>query len=144
MNLPKRPNIRPPLNQDTMNQDITPTEPARNPASSEDGAAYLLALALGDSMTATGALEAQRQRVAALRDPTSPQALEELSRQLPVLEAVWHRLAAEALRSKYPGAKAQLLKAALQAQQAHARTFALLRGLALQDKGMATVTVESQ
>lgn len=128
-----------------MNQNPNIPEPARKtPVSSEEGAAYLLALAMGESMTATEALEAQRQRVAALRDPTSPKALEELSRQLPVLEGLFQRLAAESLRAKFPEAKAQLLKAALQAQQAHARTFALLRGLALQDKGMARVTVDAE
>lgn len=127
-----------------MNQDLEISPPVARPtASSDEGAAYLLALAMGSGSDQASALEAQQKRVAALRDPTTPKALEELSRQLPVLEGLFHRLAAEALRSKHPASKGQLLKAALQAQQAHARTFALLRGLALQDKGMAKVTVDA-
>jgi len=108
--------------------------------SSDDAAAYLLALATADpTLTAPAALEAHRQRVAALRDPTSPEALQELSRQVPVLEALFHRFTAEALRATNPQTKAILLKSALQAQQAHARTFTLIRGLALQEKGLAQV-----
>jgi len=109
-------------------------------ASSDDAAAYLLALATADpTLTAPAALEAHRQRVAALRDPTSPYALQELSRQVPVLEALFHRFTAEALRATNPQTKAILLESALQAQQAHARTFTLIRGLALQEKGFVLV-----
>ena len=56
-----------------------------------------------------------------------------------MLEALFHRFTAEALRATNPQTKAILLKSALQAQQAHARTFALLRELALQDRGLAKV-----
>lgn len=128
-----------------MNQDLSTLEPApAPPVSSDQEAAYLLALAMGDtSVSVAEALDTQRLRVAALRDPTSDRSLGELSRQLPVLESLFHRLAADALQAKSPTGKAILLKAALQAQQAHARTFALLRGLALQAKGLAVVTLEA-
>lgn len=126
-----------------MEQDSTALEPARPQAANPDeAAAYLLALAMGDpALTPTKALEVQRERVAALRDPTAPASLDELARQLPLLEALFQRFSAEALRAKRPDGRAQLLRAALQAQQAHARTFALLRGLALQAKGQAAVTL---
>lgn len=127
-----------------MDQDSTALEPARPQAAKPDeAAAYLLALAMGDpALTPTKALEVQRQRVAALRDPTAPASLDELARQLPLLEALFQRFSAEALRTKSPDSRAKLLRAALQAQQAHARTFALLRGLALQAKGLAAVDLE--
>ncbi|MDP1899277.1 MAG: hypothetical protein Q8K96_02330 [Rubrivivax sp.] len=127
-----------------MNPTSTDLEPARKPPATEDeAAAYLLALALGDpAMTPTKALDLQRQRVAALRDPTSARSLEVLARQLPVLESLWQRFSVEALRAKGFGNKAQMLRAALQAQQAHARTFALLRGMALQAKGQGVVSLE--
>jgi hypothetical protein len=81
--------------------------------------------------------------VAALRDPTRPESLDELARQLPVLEALWQHFASQALRAKVAADKARLLRAALNAQQAHARTFALLRGLvAWQGKGVAAVAVD--
>jgi len=60
-----------------------------------------------------------------------------------VLEALFHRFTAEALRATNPQTKAILLKSALQAQQAHVRTFTLIRGLALQDKGQAQVILDS-
>lgn len=127
-----------------MDQDPTALEPARlNPASPDEAAAYLLALAMGDAaLTPTKALEVQRQRIAALRDPTAPASLDELARQLPLLEALFLRFSVEALRAKRSDGRAQLLRAALQAQQAHARTFALLRGLGLQAKGQASVTLD--
>lgn len=127
-----------------MDQDSTALEPARiDPANPDEAAAYLLALAMGDpALTQTKALEAQRQRVAALRDPTASASLDELARQIPLLQALFMRFSAEALRVKSPDSKAKLLRAALQAQQAHARTFALLRGLALQANGLAAVALE--
>ena len=128
-----------------MDQDSTALEPARPQAANPDeAAAYLLSLAMGDSaLTPTKALEVQRQRVAALRDPTAPASLDELARQLPLLEALFQRFSAEALRAKGPDARAKLLRAALHAQQAYARTFALLRGMGLQAKGLAAVTIEA-
>lgn len=129
-----------------MDRDLTTVAPARPQAADPDeAAAYLLSLALGDAaVTPTKALEVQRQRVAALRDPTAPASLHELARQLPLLEALFQRFSAEALRTKSPDSKAKLLRAALQAQQAHARTFALLRGLALEAKSRDVVNLDAE
>lgn len=129
-----------------MNTLPTTSEPARpNPASPDETAAYLLTQVLADpALTLGKALEAQRARVAALRDPTSPQALDELTRQLPLLEALFQRFSYEALKEKRSDRAAGLLRVALSAQQAHARTFALVRGLAQQGKGLGAVLLDSE
>ena len=110
------------------------TGPARPPETvSERGSAYLLALTMGsEGLPPAAALEELRQRVARLRDPTSPAALEELSGHLPLLDALWQRMAAEAVRAKRPDDRVRLLRAALHAQAAYGRTVALLHGLELQ------------
>lgn len=124
--------------------DQLPTaEPPRKPPASDDAAAYVLSRALGsEALPPSEALAALKARVETLKDPTAPAALAELSRQLPVLEALFQRFAAEALRARRPADRSMLLRAALQAQQAHARTFALLRGMALAAKGQAVVELE--
>jgi hypothetical protein len=115
------------------------------PASGEETGACVLAVvlgsALGEDPTTALALAAQRQRLAAFRDPTSDEALAELTRQLPTLEALWQRFAVAAVDARRADDKVKLLRVALQAQQAYARTFALVRGLALQAANAATVTV---
>jgi hypothetical protein len=127
----------------------TSTLPDPNPPqlpagdSGEAGAAYVLSMALGRmTMTPTAALDEQRRRVQALRDPTAPAALDELARQLPLLEALFHRLAAEALCAPTVDSRARLVRAALQAQSAQARLIALVQGLALQRQGAARVAVD--
>lgn len=81
------------------------------------------------------ALEAQRRRVEALRDPLATSSLDELARQLPTLEALWQRFAVESMTASSPETRFKYLKAALHAQQAFARTFALLRTLRYQQQG---------
>lgn len=104
---------------------------ARPHPTASDAAAYLLSLAFGaDTLSPTQALDLLRLRVEALRDPAAPEALAELARHLPVLESLYLRFSAEALRAKRADDRAKLLRAALQAQQGYARTFALLRALA--------------
>jgi hypothetical protein len=93
-------------------------------------------------VTPAAALDSLRQRVQLLRDPTAPVSLDELARQLPTLEALYHRFAADALRAGHPDHRGRLMRAAIQAQQAHARTFALLYGLAMQGRGKAAVSVD--
>jgi hypothetical protein len=129
-----------------MTSHQTPLEPARtHTASGEETGACVLAVvlgsALGEDPTTAMALAAQRQRLAAFRDPTSDEALAELTRQLPTLEALWQRFALAAVDARKADDKVKLLRVALQAQQAYARTFALVRGLALQARSAATVTV---
>lgn len=124
---------------------LTDSPARRSTASGEETAACVLAIALGNAIgeerTTAAALAAQRQRLTALRDPTSDEALAELTRQLPTLEALWQRFAVAAVDAKRADDKVKLLRAALQAQQAYARTFALVHGLALQARSAAVVTV---
>lgn len=113
-----------------MTTSTLPASPTLTPATAEEAAAYVLGRALGLPAQNDGeALTVLRQRLEALRDPTSPEALDELRRHLPVLDTLWQRFAVEALKAKRPDDRARLLRTALQAQQAHARTFTLLRAL---------------
>ncbi len=117
--------------------------PTASSATPTDAAAFLLSAALGaDTLPPADALAQLRQRVDALRDPTAPEALDELSRHLPVLEALFQRFAADALHMRKPEHRPKLLRAALQAQQAYARTFALLRTLAMQQQGQTAAVLE--
>lgn len=95
-----------------------PAPPAPSAATAEEAAAYVLGRALGLPAEGEGeALAVLRQRVEALRDPTSPGALDELRRHLPVLESLWQRFSVEAMSAKRADDKSKLLRAALQAQQ---------------------------
>lgn len=120
---------------------MEPTEQGRKPAGSHtatgcgdlDNLAELsLAHAVGQAHGASLAdgLRIQRQQVEALKDPASPQALAVLARQLPLLEALFQRFAEDAVAERQPGRRGELLRGALQAQQAYARTFTLVRALA--------------
>lgn len=112
------------------------------PSDGDDANAAVLAFVRGDAdYLPRAALEAMRQRIEALRDPTADDSLDELARQLPTLEALWLRFAAEATAATVPDTRAKYLRMALQAQQGYARTFALLRGLTLQQRGRAAVAV---
>jgi hypothetical protein len=77
-------------------------------------------------------LRIQRQQVEVLKDPTSAAALAVLARQLPLLEALFQRFAEDALAERQVSRRAELLRGALQSQQAYARTFTLVRALAPQ------------
>lgn len=123
---------------------IEPVPPPSRPApasSGEHAAACVLMLSHPGALTMADALLELRRRVSTLVDPTTPTALEELTRQIPVLEGLFHKFAADALATSNPEAKTRLLRAALNAQQAHARSFALVRGLALLAQGTAAVTL---
>ncbi|MFM2059697.1 MAG: hypothetical protein RLY71_4082 [Pseudomonadota bacterium] len=72
----------------------------------------------------------QAQCVGELNDPSSPEALNVLKRQIPILESLHHRLLADALECKRPQQAIELIRIALQTHQALERTLALLRALA--------------
>lgn len=97
---------------------------------SELSLAHAVGLAHGGGL-AEG-LAIQRQQVEALKDPASAPALACLARQLPLLDALFQRMAEDAVAERVPGRRGELLRGALQAQQAYARTFALVRALAPQ------------
>lgn len=123
-NIPRNPNL------DPMTTPTHSATPAATTATAEEATAYVMGRALGLPPKSEGeALAVLRQRVEALHDPTSPAALDELRRHLPVLETLWQRFAVESLNAKKADDRARLLRVALQAQQAHARTLALLRAL---------------
>ena len=113
------------------------------PRDSAEAEAAVAAFIRGDAeFWPRAELEVQRQRVQALRDPLAPDSLDELARQLPTLEALWQRFAFESVRASSPDHRFKYLKAALHAQQAFARTLALLRTLRHQQAGArATVTL---
>ncbi|MBE0548418.1 MAG: hypothetical protein IH627_12380 [Rubrivivax sp.] len=103
----------------------------------------MLELALADpSLSPAQALDMQRKRVQALRDPTSPQALDVLARQLPVLEALWQNFSVQSLRARTAADRAALLRVALHAQGAHSRTFALLHALSGPGEGRGRVCLD--
>lgn len=74
-----------------------------------------------------------RERLEAIRDPLSPAAVAELQRQMVLMDRLFQRFAAEAATAKTNSVnRTLLLRAALQAQQGYARTFALLHASAAQ------------
>jgi hypothetical protein len=112
-------------------------------ATAESTAAGVLAAVLKLDPRPPASLDLYRQRIEALADPTSPQALAELQRQQPILEALWHRFALDAVEARSPANRERLLRAALHAQQAHARTVVLIRAMALQEQQRLKVVVNS-
>ena len=124
--------------------EITEPGPARKPATvSEAAGAHLLTLLIGqEHLSPAAALAELQQRVEHFRDPAAPVALEELAGHLPILDALFKRYAAESLRARRPEGQARLLRAALQAQTAYARSAALLEGLKGQ-RGLARVVLEN-
>jgi hypothetical protein len=98
--------------------------------------AYVVGAILGSDLPLEALMEGLQARLEALRDPLSPAAASELQRHLVVLDSLFLRFSVEATRTR-KGSTHQtlLLRAALQAQQAHSRTFALLHTLAMQRKG---------
>lgn len=129
---------------DEGDMEITEPGPARTPSTvGELAGAHLLTLLIGqEHLSPAAALAELQQRVERFRDPAAPAALEELASHLPLLDALFKRYAAESLRAKNPEGQARLLRAALQAQNAHARTVVLLQGLEGQRQGLARVVVE--
>lgn len=113
------------------------------PRGAAEAEAALAAFIRGDAeFLPREGLEAQRKRIEALRDPLAPDSLDELTRQLPTLEALWQRFAAESVaRQASPEQRFKYLKAALHAQQAFARTFALLCTLRQQRGAKASITL---
>lgn len=75
-----------------------------------------------------------RQRVEAYTDPAGLAAINELAEHLPVLEALWLRFAAQATKEGGADKRAKLLRMALQAQNAYARTLTLVQGLVQQQQ----------
>lgn len=80
------------------------------------------------------ALNELRQRVEAYTDPAGLAAINELAEHLPVLEALWLRFAAQATKEGGADKRAKLLRMALQAQNAYARTLTLVQGLVQQQQ----------
>ena len=84
-----------------------------------------------------------RERLEAIRDPLSPAALAELQGQMLLMDGLFQRFAAEAATARTTSVnRTLLLRAALQAQQGYARTFALLHTLAAQAKVNAARIIE--
>lgn len=83
----------------------------------------------GDGDARARALEVEGSRLLALSDSESPETVQTLASHLPVLEALFLRLAREAVICKSAGEKAKLVKASLQAQASYGRTVTLLARL---------------
>ena len=96
--------------------------------------AYAVAQISGSGEPLEVLVDAMRQRLEALHDPTSPEGLAELKRQLLPMEALYLRFAEDAVTTKIPANRVLMLRAALQAQQGYSRTFALLHALTRQSQ----------
>ena len=118
----------------------TPAAPTATAPTADEAAAFVLGRALGASDDLPVLLDALRARIEPLQDPTAPRAVAELSRHLPLLEALFLRFTVEALKARRPKDQALLLRTALQAQQGYARTLALLRTLR-PDSGAAAIVL---
>jgi acyl-CoA hydrolase len=90
-------------------------------------ASELVSLIKGDdNVSRSMALESECEHLKTLANPSSQESMLSLAAHLPVLEALFHRLSLDALSTRYPANKVALMRAALQAQNAYARTSALL------------------
>jgi hypothetical protein len=106
-------------------------------------AALVVAFINGQDTTQRAvALEAEAESLQAMSDPTSPESMQALAAHLPVLEALFHRLAVEAVSCRQSAAKVAMMRAALQAQNSYLRTVALL-GMQQQGKGCLTMETET-
>jgi hypothetical protein len=125
------------------NSLIDSSEPARPPlpAAAESDRTLILGKLLQQPLDAEN-FDELRRRLQAVTDPASPEGLSELRQHLAILEALFLRLINDALSLRNPEAQARLLRTALQAQQGHARTFALIRTLSLQKAGQTEVIVD--
>jgi hypothetical protein len=114
------------------------------PDDPREAAAGAIALLRGqNSINRASAAEALTSRLATLSVANGRQTLDELSAQLPVLEALFLRFAGEAASIERAEHKAIFVKVALSAQAAFARTVALLAALRLQRGGDGRVLVEN-
>jgi len=97
----------------------------------------------GDSAARSHALEVEGTRLLALADSDSPETVQTLASHLPVLEALFLRLAKDAAICKIPSDKAKLLRASLQAQASYGRTVGLLVKLKKQAQQWDTIDQKS-
>jgi len=104
------------------------------------------AVALGfirgdDSFSADVVFEDLRQAVSTFTDPGGHVALDTLAEHLPILEALWLRLATEAAAERNTERAGRKLRGALLAHAEFSRTLLLVQGLARQKRREAAVTV---
>ena len=126
------------IQENRLSRGALPARPAAAAAATANLAdtAYVLSVIVGSERPLEDLMEGLQDRLQALRDPLAPEAAAELQRHLIVLDSLFMRFSVEATRTRKGSAhQALLLRAALQAQQAHSRTFALLHTLAMQRKG---------
>jgi len=83
----------------------------------------------GDSEDRAMALEVEGGRLLALSAPSSPESVQTLTSHLFVLEALFLKLAKDAVICDSASDKAKLVKASLKAQASYVRTVALLAKL---------------
>lgn len=117
--------------------------PVQLPADPRLASAAVLAYINGaDGIDRAAAIEVMTARATSLAVADSDEALENLADHLPVLNALFLRFSAEAIATKLPDNRAKLMKIALSAQNAYARTQVLLAGLRAQKEGRARVVGE--
>lgn len=124
-----------------------PPAASQRPADSSFSVPAPLALAvLTASYVSGGGSEEQQKAVREegkyLRDlagGSASQAVQSLAAQLPVLEALFLRLAKEAVEAKRSAEVVKLLKASLQAQESYGRTVVLIAKLNKQEGDWDTV-----
>ena len=108
-------------------------------------AAAVLAFINGaDGIERASAIEALTARAALLADANPDEAIAALAEQLPVLNALFLVFSAESAAAKNPDARGKFVKLALSAQNAYARTQALVIGLRAQSAGLARVTLTDE
>lgn len=103
--------------------------PMTLPSDPSDATATALSVINGDavgSVDRAAAVEGLTARIAKLADSDGKAALNELAHHLPVLHALFLRMATEATTATNPDHKAKLLRMSLAAQTNYARTAALL------------------
>ncbi len=103
--------------------------PMTLPSDPSDATATALSVINGDdfgSVDRAAAVEGLTARIAKLADSDGKAALNELAHHLPVLHALFLRMATEAATATNPDHKAKLLRMSLAAQTNYARTAALL------------------
>lgn len=83
----------------------------------------------GDGAKQQKAVQEAGPRLLALSDTASPETVQTLAAQLPVLEALFLSLAKDVVEATRPSEKIKLFKASLQAQESYGRTVALIAKL---------------
>lgn len=125
---------------------VSPHRPAPIQLPDDPRLATALVLAYvngADSIDWAPALEALTLRAEALGDVDPRQAIGSLAEQLPVLNSLFLKFVAESVSAQRTEARASFLRLALNAQNAYARTLALVVGLRAQSEGRARVIVET-